>query len=118
MRICWVVTKNDIAVKDAFICFVSIACLLGSIKKKNSAVSDEIACYVCDYAEKLGEWVGAVQKKFKVAHLKWTIKNECSIRDFEASTFPKVKKKLHCSLVTMWLKRKGTYIKHSCEQTM
>ena len=53
-------------------------------------------------------------KKKKVSKLQCSIKNECAIRDFEASTFqsdliliassfvfPKVKKKLHCSLVAM-----------------
>ena len=40
--------KNSLAVKVKITCFVPIACLLGSIKKKGSAVTGEIACFVLE----------------------------------------------------------------------
>ena len=79
--------KNGLAVKDEITSFVPIKRLLGSIKKNGSAVPDEIACFVPDYAEKSGEGVEWVQKKSKAAQLQLSVKNECFIRDFEASTF-------------------------------
>ena len=58
--------------------------LLDSIQKNGLAVTDEIACFVPDSAEKSGEGgaegEAAVQKKLKVAQLQWSIKNEFIIR--------------------------------------
>ena len=82
------INKNGLVVKDEITCFVPFARLLGSIKKNGSAVPGEIACFVPDLAEKSGEGgAAAAQKKLKIAKLQWSIKNECTIRAFEASTF-------------------------------
>ena len=91
LHICLVVFKKDgLAVRDEIAYFVSIACLSGGKKKRLSCPRwNRLFCSWLSrkIRRRRRRRISSSTKKLKVSKLQCSIKNECSIRAFEASTF-------------------------------